>query len=114
MKTDGNRFLLLAALLFLCLSIASCWVDIRGLLFLPGCSVFCFQLLACRRAKGWGVRLAPLWILLAWAAVGLLITLTARSWDGLLGGIMLYASISPAVAIVLAWGGYIVCTRLRP
>jgi len=114
MKNDLNRFLLFGGLFFLGLSIASCWVDIRGLLFLPGCAVFCFQLLACRRAKGWGVRLAPLWILLAWAAVGLLITLTAQGWDGLLGGIMLYASISPAAAIVLAWGGYIICNRLRP
>lgn len=103
MKNDLDRFLLFAALLFLGLSIASCWVDIRGLLFLPGCSVFCFQLLACRRAEGWGGRLAPLLALLAWTGVGLLIAIYEPGWDGLLGVIMLYASIAPAIGIVLAW-----------
>lgn len=103
MKTDLDRFLLFAALFFLGLSAASWWVDIRGLLFLPGCSLFCFQLLACRTAEGWGGRLAPLLALLAWAGVGLLIAIYTPGWDGLLGAIMLYASIAPAIGIVLAW-----------
>ena len=103
MKNDLDRFLLFAALFFLGLSTASFWVDIRGLLFLPGCSLFCFQLLACRTAEGWGGRLAPLIALLAWAGIGLLIAIYVPGWDGLLGAIMLYASIAPAVGIAAAW-----------
>ena len=103
MKKDLNRFLLFAALFFLGLSVVAFWVDIRGLLFLPGCALFCFQLLACQMTNGWGGRLAPLAALLLWAGCGLLIAVYEPGWDGLLGVIMLYASIAPAVGIVLAW-----------
>lgn len=111
MKNDLNRFLLFAALFFLGLSAATFWVDIRGLLFLPGCSLFCFQLLACRMAKGWGGRLAPLLVLLAWAGIGLLIAVYVPGWDGLLGVIMLYASIAPTVGIAAAWIVYAITRR---
>ena len=110
MKDQLNRFLLFAGLLFLALGAVSWIIDIRGLLFLPGCSMFCFQLLACRLTTGWGWRLMPLAVLLLWAGCGLLIAICGPGWDGLLGVLMLWASVAPAVGIALAWVLYL-CLR---
>lgn len=111
MKNELNRFLLFAVGLSILACVATCFIDWRGLLFLPAIPFFCAQLLTCRLYKGWGPRLAPLGALFFWAACGTLILFCAEGWDGLLGAIMLCGSIGPAVSIALAWIVYFLTRR---
>lgn len=109
-----NRFDLSLLMLFFCSVPVCLWaggLDIRWLLILPGLPVFFLQLLLCRRTGELGIRILPTALLLLFALTGGIIVLVGVGWDTLLGWIMLLASIAPAIAILLAWGGYILHTR---
>lgn len=103
MKNELNRFLLFTIGLSILACAATCYIDWRGLLFLPAIPFFCAQLLVCRLYHAWGPRLAPLGALLFWAGCGLLIAVCGKNWESILGLIMLCGSIGPAVSLVLGW-----------
>ena len=97
-----NRILLTAGVLTLVLCGFSFSVDVRLLLFLPALPAFCFQYLVLRMTPDRVLRLFPLFLLALWAGVGWLILVLASGWDGLLGVLMLYTSIAPAVGLAAA------------
>ena len=97
-----NRFLLAAGVLTLVLCGLSFSVDVRLLLFLPALPAFCFQYLVLRMTSDRVLRLLPLFLLALWAGVGWLILTLATGWDGLLGVLMLFTSIAPAVGLAAA------------
>jgi len=110
-----NRFDLWLLLLFFGSVPVCLWaggLDIRWLLILPGLPVFFLQLLLCRRTGELGIRILPAALLLLFALSGGLILLVTSGWDALLGLIMLWSSVSPAVGIVLGWGGYLLHIRV--
>ena len=112
MKNRLDTWLALGALLSAIACIPAWLVEIRLLLVLPGICLFCLELLICRRTSALSSRLLPLGVDAAAAVVGWSTMTTARGWDGLFGAILLLASISPAVGILLAWGGHALYVRM--
>jgi len=102
MKTTDKILLAL-----FCISVPLCvgawFFDLRLLLILPALPLFCLQLLVCRKTAKRRLRLIPLSLVLLWAGCGGAILLLTSGWDQVLGLIMLWASISPAVGCVLGW-----------
>ena len=103
MKDRTNRILLGVGLLSLALCSAGFIVDIRLLLFLPAIPAFCAPALLFRLTPSLPLRLIPLILLALFAGVGGLILLLASGWDGLLGLLMLFGSIAPAVGLAAAF-----------
>lgn len=111
MKNRANVLLLVLFFLSLPVCLWAWFFDLRLLLFLPALPAFCIQLWLCRVTGSRKLRAIPFLVVALFAAVGGLILLTVTGWDGLLGLIMLLVSISPAVGILLAWGGYALYTH---
>jgi len=111
MKHKNDRYLAAAAVLSLPLCLWAWFFDIRLLLVLPAVPALCIQLLLCRRTGQFLLRLIPLVLVALFAGTGALILFLSSGWDGLLGLIMLFASIAPAAGILLAWGGYALYSR---
>lgn len=103
MKDRVNPCLLGGFILSLALCVWAWFYDIRLILFLPAIPFFCIQLLLCRMARSRLSRLVPIALDLLMAAVGALLCLLGRSWDTLLGLILLCAAIAPAVGCLLGW-----------
>ena len=112
MKNRVDIWLAAGAILSAAACIPAWLVEIRLLLILPGICLFCLELLICRRTSTLSSRLLPLGVDAAAAVVGWSIMTTARNWDSLFGVILLLASISPAVGILLAWGGHALYVRM--
>lgn len=103
MKDRVNQCLLGGFILSLALCVWVWFYDIRLILFLPSISFFFIQILLFRVTCSRFYRSFPIVLDLLMAAVGALLCLLGRSWDALLGLILLCASISPAVGCVLGW-----------
>ena len=111
MKRRTDLLLAAAAALTAAACIPAWYVDVRLLLVLPGICCFFLQLIICRQTRLLVPRLLLLGLDGFIALLGWGILMTAVGWDGLLGGILLLCSISPAVGILLAWGGYALFCR---
>lgn len=106
MPDRTNHILLCTFLLSLSLCILAWLFEIRLLLVLPALPFFCVQLLLCRvTRRGW-LRAMPILCVALFCLTGAGLCLFGRSWDTLLGLIMLFASISLAVGCALGWAVY--------
>ena len=109
MKNRWNLLLTVLTILSVPLCFLAWIVDIRLLLFLPALPAFCLQILLCRKTRRYVLWAIPLLCVALFCLSGAWITQINPGLDGILGVIMMFASISPAVGCVLALAGWGLC-----
>ena len=107
MKNRWNLLLSVLTILSATLCLFAWVIDIRLMLFLPALPAFCLQMLLCRKTRRYALWPIPLLCVALFCLAGAWIVQMEPGLDGILGLIMMFASISPTVGCVLAlaiWG----------